>query len=298
MRTSLLRLPYWLLSLAMFIFCSCKGQHERQELTRLVQEWQGREVLLPDNMAFSRYVHDTVNYDVFGTPFKLLHYVDTVGCFSCKLRLRQWSGLIEELRALVPGRVAFLLCLSPGGSADALDRLESVLDDNAFDYPVFIDSDDRLNKMNGFPKRNGFQTFLLDKDNRVVAIGNPVHNERVKSLYLDYLTGKRTPEALGITKVSVSPVSISAGSWKLGEEKTYSVKIRNRGRSVFELQGLYTSCDCTEAIADWKRLLPGKSEIITVRVRPDTIGEFEREIYIEGNMASPIVINFHGTVVE
>ena len=30
--------------------------------------------------------------------------------------------------------------------------------------------DDRLNKMNGFPKRNGFQTFLLDKDNRVVAI--------------------------------------------------------------------------------------------------------------------------------
>ena len=98
--------------------------------------------------------------------------------------------------------------------------------------------------------------------------------------------------------MSVSPVSILAGSLKQGEEKTYSIKIKNRGRSVFELQGLYTSCDCTEAIADWKRLLPGKSEIITVRVRPDTIGEFEREIYIEGNMASPIVINFHGTVVE
>ena len=49
MSNSLLRLPYWLLSLAMFIFCSCKGQRERQELTRLVQEWQGREMLLPDN---------------------------------------------------------------------------------------------------------------------------------------------------------------------------------------------------------------------------------------------------------
>ena len=41
MSNSLLRLPYWLLSLAMFIFCSCKGQRERQELTRLVEEWQG-----------------------------------------------------------------------------------------------------------------------------------------------------------------------------------------------------------------------------------------------------------------
>ncbi len=35
-----------------------------------------------------------------------------------------------------------------------------------------------------------FQTFLLDADNRVVALGNPVHNPEVKSLYLRLLRGE------------------------------------------------------------------------------------------------------------
>ena len=98
----------------LLLVCSCHRQHERQELRRLVEEWQGREVLFPNDMVFTSYVRNTVEYDVFDSPFKLFHYVDTTDCFSCKLRLRQWSGLIEELRALVPGRVAFLLCLFLG----------------------------------------------------------------------------------------------------------------------------------------------------------------------------------------
>ena len=68
-----------------------------------------------------------------------------------------------------------------------------------------------LNRLNQFPSREGFQTSLLDRDNRIVAIGNPIHNERVKSLYEDYLTGEKEPEPLGVTSVSVSHVKISLG---------------------------------------------------------------------------------------
>lgn len=298
MSNSLLRLPYWLLSLAMFIFCSCKGQRERQELTRLVEEWQGSEVLFPDSVVFTDCVRDTTNYDAFNTSFKVLHYVDTVGCFSCKLRLQYWDGLIEEWEKLAPGRISFIFCLSPGHAFDALTKLESVLYNSFFKHPVWIDCDDGLNRLNQFPSREGFQTFLLDRDNRIVAIGNPIHNERVKSLYEDYLTGEKEPEPLGMTSVSVSPVKISLGRLKMGEEKTYHLKIKNKGRLVFELQGLYTSCDCTEAAAGWKRLPPGKTGGIAVSVRPDAPGTFEREVYVEGNLDTPIVIRLHGVVTE
>lgn len=202
----------------LLLVCSCQGQREQREVTNLVYDWQGREVLFPYNVAFTSYVRDTVNYDAFAAPFRVLHYVDTSGCFSCKLRIQQWRGLIEELNVLEPGKVSFLLCLSPGRTTEALDKLESVLYNNVFDHPVWIDRNDSLNVLNRFPKRNGFQTFLLDSNNRVVAIGNPVNNERVKALYLDYLTGKRSPEPLGITKVSVSPVNVLAGSLKQGED--------------------------------------------------------------------------------
>ena len=60
---------------------------------------------------------------------------------------------------------------------------------DAFVYPVCFDEKDDFNRLNHFPDEMTFQTFLLDKDNRVAAIGNPVHNPKVKELYLKVLTG-------------------------------------------------------------------------------------------------------------
>lgn len=36
-----------------------------------------------------------------------------------------------------------------------------------------------------------YQTFLLDAGNKVVAIGNPIHNDRIKKLYLDIISGNK-----------------------------------------------------------------------------------------------------------
>jgi hypothetical protein len=41
-----------------------------------------------------------------------------------------------------------------------------------FTYPVCFDEQDELNRLNRFPSDMTFQTFLLDKENKVVAIGN------------------------------------------------------------------------------------------------------------------------------
>ena len=37
-----------------------------------------------------------------------------------------------------------------------------------------------------------FQTFLLNAENRVVAIGNPVHNNNIKQLYLNIISNRIT----------------------------------------------------------------------------------------------------------
>lgn len=36
-----------------------------------------------------------------------------------------------------------------------------------------------------------FQTFLLDRNNRVIAIGNPIYNPKVKELYLKIIKGEK-----------------------------------------------------------------------------------------------------------
>ena len=72
-------------------------------------------------------------------------------------------------------------------------EIRYLLKRDAFDRPVCIDIDDRLNKLNKFPADITFQTFLLDKDNKVTVLGNPVHNTAVKELYLKQITGKDSP---------------------------------------------------------------------------------------------------------
>ena len=39
--------------------------------------------------------------------------------------------------------------------------------------------------------------FLLDKKDRVVAIGNPINQEKILSLYIGYVTKKRMFEKVG-----------------------------------------------------------------------------------------------------
>ena len=58
-----------------------------------------------------------------------------------------------------------------------------------------------------------FHTFLLDKSNKIIAIGNPIHNPKIKELYLKIIQGgevKPDNRKLIIqTEVSVDKYTIS-----------------------------------------------------------------------------------------
>ena len=56
-----------------------------------------------------------------------------------------------------------------------------------FDYPIFIDKKRKMQRINNFPKEPIYQTFLLDKNNRVLLIGNPIGNIKLWKLYKDII---------------------------------------------------------------------------------------------------------------
>lgn len=50
---------------------------------KIVNDWVGREIVFPDNEAFSHLgmgLNDSVNYTI-------LTYVDSAGCLNCKMKL-------------------------------------------------------------------------------------------------------------------------------------------------------------------------------------------------------------------
>jgi hypothetical protein len=66
-----------------------------------------------------------------------------------------------------------------------MDATDYMLTDMRFHRTVFYDLDGSFERLNPhLPANEQFHTFLLNEDNKTVLVGNPVHNEKLKNLYL------------------------------------------------------------------------------------------------------------------
>ena len=153
------------------LFTACSESRE-EAVYRLVKEWTGKEIKFPERSVFTVQGKDTVDFTYPNADYKVLVYVDSVGCTSCKLQLDRWKKVIKEMAEETGKDIPFLFFFHPKD----MKELRYLTRRDAFTYPVCFDENDELNALNCFPSDMTFQTFLLNKDNKVVSIGNPVHN--------------------------------------------------------------------------------------------------------------------------
>ena len=59
---------------------------------------------------------------------------------------------------------------------------------NSFNYPVIFDYDDKLNSINHLSKNIDYQTFLLDENNKIILVGNPIRRPKLLDLYLQQIS--------------------------------------------------------------------------------------------------------------
>ena len=156
---------------------SCQ-ETDKERISHLVKEWDGKEIQFPNNPIFTRMVEDTVPYRIPKSDYKVVVFVDSVGCISCKLQLPNWKKFMHEVDSLCDGDVPFVFFFQ----SKNVRELRYILRRDDFSYPVCIDTEDRFNSLNRFPGEMTFQTFLVDSCNRVKVIGNPIHNLSVKEL--------------------------------------------------------------------------------------------------------------------
>ena len=264
----------------------------RNRIEKQVNEWNNKEILFPGNPVFTSMVKDTVPYRIPKTDYKVVVFVDSVGCISCKLQLPKWKEFMHEVDSLSDGNVPFVFFFQ----TKDVRELRYILRRDNFSHPVCIDTEDSFYKLNRFPGEMMFQTFLVDSENRVKVIGNPIHNLSVKDLYLN--------ELVGIEAISQPVTMIQADSAEyhygvVGENMTASrnIILKNTGKEVFRIKGITTSCDCMTAGYDWDEIPPGGKAAMTVEYKAEEPGDFWRTITIYGNIPSKsVTLDFWGTV--
>ena len=282
--------PIYLI-LALFATCllsSCQ-KTEAERLERLLQKWYEKEITFPKNPSFTVYGEKESDFTIPKDGYKLVHYVDSVGCTSCKLNLDKWQEYIAYLDSVTVYTVPCLFFIH----ATQKREVKIALKNSRFDYPVCLDVDNEFYRLNKFPMHPMLQTFLLDKNNRIVGMGDPVKNPRVKEFYLNLISGKRDKQEMeqSRTTARLSHQEIDFGTFPWEMKKDTVVTLTNIGTQPLVIHDIATSCGCTVANYDKQPARPGESLKIQVSFKADRPEYFNKNIIIHCNTGnSPYVI--------
>ena len=284
--------PLDLIILLLTIFLSACQDKQKEIITLLVKEWQGKQILFPENMVFTRFASDTTNFVIPTSDYKVLVFVDSIGCTSCKLQLSRWKEFIRYTDSISQKNIPFLFFFQ----FDDQWEIHSLLIRENFDKPICLDRSDSLNQLNHFPKDIRFQVFLLDKNNKVVVIGNPVHNPNVKELYLEEISRKQ-PVAPIQTTVKVEKESLLLETMPLGKSKDTLFTLVNTGDQPLVIIDVTTTCGCAQTLFDKHPVQPGESLHIKVGVTPENKGLFDETITVKCNTNQLIKLNIRGNTI-
>ena len=259
------------LGLCVCLLVSSCEESEKERLSRLVIEWEGKEILFPTHSTFTIQGKDTVDFQFQDAEYKVVTYVDSIGCTSCKLQLHRWKEFLSEVDSLTNGNVSFLFYFHPKD----MKELRYLTRRDAFTHPVCFDEKDEFNQLNHFPSEMMFQTFLLDERNRVVALGNPVLNPNVKELYLNLIRGGvQTSSTNTLTEVTINNVVMDLGRFPMSEKQESGFVLTNTGNNLLVIQDITTSCGCTKVEYSKEPIRPGG----TLKVK--VIYEAEQKGYV------------------
>lgn len=176
------RIFYFILILGMLICSSCSKKSEQdKKLETELRQFKAKAITFPDNME-AKVCDGKISPDttLLSCPYKMVIYVGKDGCTNCKLRslLPVYMFILENKHRENFGVVIIL------NTADK-EATEKLLTDMRFRQTVFYDLDGSFERLNPhIPAGEDFHTFLLNKENKVVLIGNPTHNEKLNKLYL------------------------------------------------------------------------------------------------------------------
>lgn len=271
---------------------SCSSQN-REEHDSIVSEWIGKELILPDRLQYQ--IQDIpVDYDFENADFKIVTFIDASGCTGCKMKLKEWDNVINAFKTSPDVSVNFLMVID----SISQDSIHDIVLRNDFKHPFAIDSLNLISKELHLPDRDEYRTFLLDSNDEIVAIGNPVYNPKVRDLYRNIIYGSQNEANIeshddlftGDSQVASLGVTYS------GDTINQEFRLVNISNSSLTIQEIVPSCHCVRATTYNLKIAKGEILKINLLYTPDSIPQqFYQyiDVYFE-EKEKPVRLVLHG----
>ncbi len=156
-----------------FLLASCSSD---KLSTRDYDSLKNSQISFPKSLEMC-----TGNAEIPSRPYKLLVFRDSLVCTPCYVKsLDEWKAFLSAIK---PNRLDLIFVLSP--KLDEYMSVKSVLRNHQYKWPVYIDRTNNFwNSNPQIPEDEIYHCMLLDKQNQVVIIGNPMKNEKVSKMII------------------------------------------------------------------------------------------------------------------
>lgn len=161
------------------ILLSLSSCSERQKLRKTMSKFVQSEIQIPDDLEcmYNREL-TIINKDTL-KPYKLIVYYDSLDCSSC--RISHLMDLYPLYDMADTSNFSVITIFSP--KKENLEEVSfqiQILDPM---IPVYIDRLGSFAQFNqGIPLDVKFHSFLVNNDDIVVLVGNPLYNENIAGL--------------------------------------------------------------------------------------------------------------------
>lgn len=164
-----------------FLFCSCTQQKIKENM----QVMQSHAVMLEtDNMICLSNDTTKLKYD---KPLKLVVYNDSSVCKPCLMaHISEWTGICNTPACK---DVDFYFIFSAKEADIEEYRKGYVIND--VQHPVLLDTANVFQKSNPhIPGEWIYHTFLLDENDKIIFVGNPLRDTKMEKLFYKVLNQK------------------------------------------------------------------------------------------------------------
>ncbi|MDE6264473.1 MAG: DUF1573 domain-containing protein, partial [Paramuribaculum sp.] len=212
-------------------------------------------------------------------------------CTTCRMKLPEWDRAINGFMSNDNVDVAFLMILNTRNYND----VNTTLNHYWFNHPVMFDSIGAFMELNSLPDETMYHTLLLDADDRIVAVGNPALNPKIRDIYFRIINGEEKIDAPNLCPEPVTALGVIGA----GDTIVKRFALNNRTATALTIQEIVPSCDCVSAVASSGVIQPDSTAMVTVTFVPDSVSGYLRRhidiFYVEKE--NPERITLHGFIL-
>ncbi len=238
----------------------CIPQNEKDDYISIINQFVGNKIIIP-----SKYVYNiqetTFDYDMTESDYKVITFIDESDCTTCKLKLQEWDDIINNWKSSIDTSISFLMILNTSNNVSLLPYIIA----NNFCHPIVFDKNANNSKCH---------TFLLDDNNIILAIGDPVLNPQIRKLFNQIINKdfESSPnfnqEAADNSIFLCSMHSIPLGILTINNPKSFSFELKNRTNNTISIEEIITSCNCIKASVSTNNIYPNNTSTLNITLQP------------------------------